>query len=338
MNASFLDLIDLAAERLGASVVEANDEFFAPKENLIKSQGAAWIDGKYTDRGKWMDGWETRRRREPGHDWCIVRLGLPGVVRGVDVDTAFFMGNYPEACAIDVCHFVEAPAGDVTRADWREVLPRTILEGDSHNIFATAEAPGATHVRLRIFPDGGVARLRVYGHVTPDWSAIAREAGGGDVDLAAVAHGGLVIGCSDMFFGSRHNLIMPGDAQTMGDGWETKRRRGPGHDWTIIRLGAAGSIQRLDVDTRHFKGNAPGAFSLDGCSMERDADVLRQAQHEGQPWRQLVPQTPLSPNARHVFREEVLRIGDVTHVRFNIYPDGGVARLRLYGKPHAAQV
>lgn len=181
----------------------------------------------------------------------------------------------------------------------------------------------------------------MYGHVTPDWSAVAR--GTGEIDLAAVEHGGLVIGCSDMFFGSRHNLIMPGEAHNMSDGWETKRRRGPGHDWTIIRLGAPGTIRRLDVDTRHFKGNAPGSFSLDGCSMETDTDVLRQARHEGEPWRRLMPQTPLAPNTRHVF--DVVpgiagspRIADVTHVRFNIYPDGGVGRLRVYGEPRVGQV
>jgi allantoicase len=177
----------------------------------------------------------------------------------------------------------------------------------------------ATHLRLRIFPDGGVARLRVYGDVVADWERLRRR---GDVDLAAVEHGGLVVGCSDSFFGSRHNLIMPGDATHMGDGWETKRRRGPGHDWTIIRLGAAGAIRRIEIDTRHFKGNAPGACSLEGSSDAVD-------------WRELLPRTPLQPHSRHTFEESVQEIGAVTHVRFNIYPDGGVGRLRLYGRPRA---
>jgi allantoicase len=318
VTATFTELIDLASERLGAAVVAANDEFFAPKENLIKQAAPVWIEGKYTERGKWMDGWETRRRRDAGdHDWCIVRLGVRGVVRGVDVDTAYFKGNYPEACAID--------AGDGT--DWREILSRTSLNGDSHNLIAVdgaSSSPGATHLRLRIFPDGGVARLRAYGEVVADWDRLRRR---GDVDLAAIEHGGLVVACSDMFFGSRHNLIMPGDATHMGDGWETKRRRGPGHDWTIIRLGAAGTIRRVEVDTRHFKGNAPGA-----CSLE----ALRQAQGErleGAAWRELLAKTPLQPHARHTFEDHVQAIGDVTHVRFNIFPDGGVGRLRLYGRP-----
>jgi len=308
MTATFLDLVDLASERLGAAVVEANDEFFAPKENLIKPDAPIWIEGKYTERGKWMDGWETRRRRDDGdHDWCIVRLGVRGIVRGVDVDTAFFKGNYPDSCAID--------AGD--GSSWREILARSPLKGDSHNLFPIESAAAATHLRVRIFPDGGVARLRAHGDVVADWDNLRRR---GDVDLAAVEHGGLVVACSDMFFGSRHNLIMPGDATHMGDGWETKRRRGPGHDWTIIRLGVAGTIRRIDVDTRHFKGNAPGACSLD-------------ASVDGESWRELVAKTPLQPHARHTFEDQVHAIGDVTHVRLNIFPDGGVGRLRLYGRP-----
>jgi allantoicase len=318
MTATFLDLVDLASERLGAAVIAANDEFFAPKESLISAAAPISIEGKYTERGKWMDGWETRRRRDGGdHDWCFVRLGVPGIVRGVDVHTAFFKGNYPESCAIDACDtHALATIDDLEQTPWREIVPRTPLEGDAHNLIAAAGDGRATHLRLRIFPDGGVARLRVHGDVVADWDRLRRR---GDVDLAAVEHGGLVIGCSDMFFGSRHNLIMPGDATHMGDGWETKRRRGPGHDWTIIRLGAAGTIRRAEVDTRHFKGNVPGACSLEGGN--------------GIEWRDLLPRLALQPHTRHVFEEELRPAGDVTHVRFNIYPDGGVGRLRLFGRP-----
>jgi allantoicase len=325
MTRAFLDMIDLASARLGAAVVAANDEFFAPKEQLIAPGPPVWAEGRYTERGKWMDGWETRRRREPGHDWCIVRLGSPGVLRGIDVDTSFFTGNYPESCALDVCDLEGVPApADLERAAWREALPPTRLEGDAHNLFEIADAPKATHVRLRIMPDGGVARLRVHGEVAADWPRLRLR---GQIDLAAVEHGGVVVACSDMFFGSRHNLIMPGDALNMGDGWETRRRRGPGHDWTIVRLGTAGAVERVEIDTRHFKGNAPGAASLDAGVFERSS-VPGDAG-----WRELMAQTPLQPHARHTFEREVRAIGDVTHVRFNIYPDGGVGRLRLFGRP-----
>src|SRR5581483_5397094 len=253
-DAAFADLIDLASERLGAVVVAANDDFFAPKENLITASAPRWIEGRYTDRGKWMDGWETRRRRDEGtHDWCVIRLGARGIVRGVDVETTHFKGNYPESCALDAG---ELATGSEAEAHWTEILPRTPLTGDAHNRFAIDGASAATHVRLRIFPDGGVARLRVYGEVVADWARLRRR---GEIDLAAAEHGGFVVSCSDMFFGSRNNLIMPGDATHMGDGWETKRRRGPGHDWSLVRLAAPGTIRRVEIDTRHFKGNAPGA-------------------------------------------------------------------------------
>jgi allantoicase len=310
MTDQFLDLLDLASERLGGAAVDCNDEFFAFKDNLVKAAPAEWREGLYTDRGKWMDGWETRRRRDvtpESHDWCVVRLGVDGIVRGVDVETTHFKGNYPESCAIDLGN----------GQTWTEALSRTRLAGDSHNHFAIAAASAASHVRLRIYPDGGVARLRVYGDVVAEWERLRRR---GDVDLAAAEHGALVVACSDMFFGSRHNLIMPGDASHMGDGWETKRRRGAGHDWTIIRLAIGGTIRRAEVDTRHFKGNAPGACSLDGSS-------------DGTTWTELMARTSLSPHAKHSFEDQIRAIGHVTHVRFNIFPDGGVGRLRLFGRP-----
>ena len=319
MTHSFIDLVDLASERLGAAAIAANDEFFAAKDNLLKRDPAVWREGEYTERGKWMDGWETRRRRDAGdHDWCIVRLGARGIVRGVDIDTSFFRGNFPAACAIEACDVGGVPAIDaLVRAAWQEIMPRAVLQGDSHNLIAVEQATPATHLRLRIFPDGGVARLRAYGEVVADWDRLRRR---GDVDLAAVEHGGTVIACSDMFFGSRHNLIMPGDATHMGDGWETKRRRGPGYDWTIVRLGAEGTIRRVEVDTRHFKGNAPGA-----CSLEASRDQ--------QTWTDLLARTPLQPDTRHLFEDELIPVGDVAYARLNIFPDGGVARLRLFGRP-----
>src|SRR5437762_9383208 len=216
----FTELIDLASERLGGAVLFANDDFFAEKENLLKPAAPIFIDGKYTDRGKWMDGWESRRCRTPGFDWCIVRLGLPGIVRGVVVDTSFFRGNYPEQCSLEACNVLGQPSVEQLLSDeisWREILPRSNLKGDSLNPFEVNDDGRVTHLRFKIFPDGGVARLRVYGEVLPDWQSIKRI--GGQVDLAAVEHGGLVLSCSDMFFGHRHNLIMPGRALNMSDGW-----------------------------------------------------------------------------------------------------------------------
>jgi len=314
---TFTDLVDVAAARLGGEVLLANDEFFAPKENLLRPEKPVWREGEYTDRGKWMDGWETRRRRTPGHDWCIVRLGLPAVLHGVMVDTSYFKGNYPEQCSIEACA-VDGPAqADAlaagTGVEWREVLPRSALRGDAENAFSIADRGRVTHLRFNIYPDGGVARLRVYGE--PVRGPGLRP--GVTVDLSALENGALVVACSDMFFGHRHNLILPGRSTHMGDGWETKRRRGPGHDWTIVRLAARGTIQRVEVDTHHFKGNAPESCSIESCdAAEADA------------WTTLLPQTALQPHAQHRFE---VSAGPATHARLAIYPDGGIARLRLFG-------
>jgi allantoicase len=313
----FTDLVDLAAERLGGAVLAANDEFFAPKENLLKAGEAVWKEGEYTEVGKWMDGWETRRRREPGHDWCVVRLGLPGALRGVIVDTAHFRGNYPESCSLEACAVGGYPRPEELKAAaWTEILSRSPLAGNAKNHFPIARETGrVTHLRFNIYPDGGVARLRVFGEVAPDWRRLTRH--GGEIDLAAAENGGLVLSCSDMFFGNRQNLILPGPPLGMHDGWETRRRRGPGHDWAIVRLGARGTLHRVEVDTSHFKGNAPGSCSIEGRDGEED-------------WREILPLTPLRPHTLHRF-DEIAAAGPVTHARLNIHPDGGVARLRLFG-------
>lgn len=325
----FTELIDLASERLGTAVLWANDDFFAPKENLLKASAAVFIEGKYTDLGKWMDGWESRRRRTPGFDWCIIRLGLPGVIRGVVADTSHFKGNYPEQCSLEAWANDDLPTTEQLISDsvpWTEILPQSNLRGDSLNPFAISSEQRCTHLRFKIYPDGGVARLRVYGEVTPDWDRLKRI--GGEIDLAALENGGLVLSCSDMFFGHRHNLIMPGRAANMSDGWETKRRRGPGHDWTIIKLGAPGNIRRLEIDTSWFKGNFPDSCSLEACDAA-DAPVEK-LQNPEFVWTPVLSRTKLQAHTRHFF-DEVMDTGLTSHVRFNIFPDGGVSRLRIYG-------
>ncbi len=323
----FTELIDLASERLGGAVLFANDEFFAPKENLLKASAPIFIEGKYTDLGKWMDGWESRRRRSPGHDWCLIRLGLPGIIRGVIVDTAHFRGNYPEQCSLEGCSIDGLPTVEQLTSEeteWTEVLPLSDLIGNSPNLFATDTDDRFTHLRFKIYPDGGVARLRVYGEVVPDWERLKRS--GSEIDLAAVENGGLVLSCSDMFFGHKHNLIMPGRAVNMSDGWETKRRRSPGHDWATIKLGKRGTIRCVEVDTSYFKGNYPDSCSLEAC--ETSGNVLP----EHLAWKPVLPREKLQAHTRHFFDKEILDAGTISHVRFNIYPDGGVSRLRLFGR------
>ena len=328
--ASFTDLVDLASERLGGASIHCTDDFFAGMDNLVKAKEPVWDELAYTDRGKWMDGWESKRAHRENHldadgsehhDDCVVRLGAPGLVRGVVVDTAFFRGNFPSHCEIDGAVVDGYPAASAVAADarWLPLLPRSALAGNSKNAFAIVSDVRVTHVRLRIFPDGGVARLRVYGEPLPDW----RVHGGldGELDLASCELGGLVVACSDMFFGSRHNLLFPGPSGGMHDGWETRRSRRAGFDWAVVRLAARGAPRRVVVDTSHFKGNCPESFALEGCDRYDGERTV---------WRELVARVPLQPHTRHVFTP-ASGAAACSHVRLRVYPDGGVARFRLYG-------
>jgi allantoicase len=342
----FTELVDLAQERLGATVVCANDDFFAPKDNLLKADKPIWIEGKYTDRGKWMDGWETRRRRTPGHDFAIVRLGAPGIVRGVIVDTAFFKGNYPEHCSIDACSSLGNPGADELASPatkWFPLLAKTPLAGDAQNKFAIDVGARVTHVRLNIFPDGGVARLRILGEVAPAPRWLGRPGSASEVDLAAVENGGVVALCNDMFFGSRHNLIMPGRSANMGDGWETRRsgrvgtprawdeqgRESKKPDWVIVKLAAIGTIHRVEIDTNHFKGNAPESASLAVAHAPHagEADLAK----DDRAWHEIIGRTKIQPHTRHFYEREIVEHAPATHAKLSIFPDGGISRLRLFG-------
>jgi allantoicase len=319
----FTGLIDLASDLVGGAALETNDEFFAPAENLVKASGPVFIPDKYTDRGKWMDGWESRRKRRPGHDWCIIRLGLPGIIRAIDVNTAHFLGNFPSHCSLDA-----SGAHDTKIIDWTPALGKMRLEGGRSNLFDVAHDGRATHVRLNIFPDGGVARLRVYGEVVPD--LVKLKASTEPVDLASVANGGRVIASSDEFFGHQQNLIMPGRPANMGGGWETRRRRGPGYDWIILQLGARTAIERISVETEHYKGNYPDRCSIECCDA---GGAIAQDLITGKArWAELLTESKLTPDAVRLFETELSPVAPATHVRLNIFPDGGISRLRIFGK------
>ncbi|TPW16041.1 MAG: hypothetical protein FD129_794 [bacterium] len=317
--------IELSAEQIGGRTLSANDEFFAPMENLLKGSAPVWKEGEYTERGKWMDGWETRRRREPGHDWCVIRLGLPGVLRAVLVDTAFFRGNFPESFSLEAASLEEG-AGVDEGVRWFSMLPVTVLAGNTVHRFPVDCPWRVTHLRLNIFPDGGVARFKAFGAALPDRTLT--ENYDGRIDLAGMVNGGEVLASSDMFFSDRNNMIRSGSSTHMADGWETKRRRGPGHDWAILRLGTEGIIDSAQIDTTHFKGNAPGRAKLElaqapGVPADRMSDAAIA-------WKTLLPETTLAPDRIHEFAPELAAVGPATHARLSIYPDGGVARLRRW--------
>ena len=310
--ADFTHLPDLALRTYGGSVVAASDESFAEKESLIKPGRPGFTPETFGNKGQVYDGWETRRRREPGHDWALVRLGIPGVIRGVVIDTAWFTGNYPPRASVEAAAVPGHPSpGEVLEASWTEIVPMARLRGDREHFFPVTDETRYTHVRLNIHPDGGVARLRVHGEARPDLSIYD----GLGFDLAALANGGLVTACSDEFYSSPNNVIAPGLARHQAEGWETARRRDGGNDWIIIRLAGRGRISLAEIDTTNLLYNAPAAVTLTGIDGDHEVELL--------------PTTRLQPDTPHRFRLD----GDtpVTHVRVDIHPDGGLARVRLHG-------
>jgi len=322
---AFTQLTDLAAERLGGKVLYATDDFFAEKENLIAPTRGVFIADKYTDRGKWMDGWESRRKRVPGHDWAVIQLATSGKIKGFDIDTNFFLGNHPPHASIEAIYIENADGiTDWDALSWKEILPKSHLDAGSQNFYESNSDAIYTHLRLHIYPDGGVARLRVYGEVFKNWDTFDASK---ELDLVAAINGGQAIACNDMFFSAMSNLIMPNRGANMGDGWETKRNRTPNNrDWVILKLAHKGTVDRIIVDTCHFKGNYPDSCSIEACVSDTD-DVANNAS-----WQTLLPQQKLSADFIHEFTKEVNAIGAVTHIRLNIFPDGGVSRLRIFGK------
>ncbi len=319
------DWIDLAQPRLGAEIVSCSDDFFAECSRMLQAHDAVFIDGKFDDNGKWMDGWETRRRRNGGYDHAIVKLGLAGIIKGVDIDTSHFTGNFPPAGSLDACFCMGSPDDET---EWVAVIPSVSLKADSHHYFEVDDARAFSHIRLNIFPDGGVARLRIYGQVQCDWEEKDKNQ---TYDLAAVESGARAIAWNDSHYGSPANLLAPGRGVNMGDGWETRRRREPGHDWCIIELGHAGQIEDIIIDTAHFKGNYPDRCSIQAALVEGGTtdSIITQSQF----WPDLLPSSKLEMDTVHEFSDTIQPRGPISHVRLSVFPDGGISRIRLFGKP-----
>ena len=317
------DGINLASSRLGARAVRATDEFFAPLSRMLSSENPVWREGVYDDNGKWMDGWESRRKRTPGHDHAVIALACAGRVTGFDVDTSYFTGNYPPEVSIEAINTGSVSEDPEDDAEWIEVLPRSPL-GPNTNHFLYCHRPTVpwTHLRVHIYPDGGIARLRAYGTPEFDWNSVDLLE---EVDLVHAFHGGRAAAFSDAHYGHPERMLAPGRGVNMGDGWETARRRGAGHDWTVLKLGHPGYIRRAIVDTAHFKGNYPHHCLLRGAALSSTSEGLPPSSE----WRILMPGMILGPDAVHAFDVDTPEL--VTHVRFEIHPDGGVSRLRLIG-------
>jgi allantoicase len=318
---------NVADMRLGAVALFATDEFFAAKERMLQPGEPQWRAGVYDAHGKWMDGWESRRRRDQGHDYCVVRLGAAATLSVLEIDTRHFTGNYPPLASVEGCN-LEAGGDPGPETRWSVLLEQVPLSGNQRNVFPVPATKVWTHLKLNIFPDGGVARFRAYGTVQYDWAA----AGTGEpVDLVAALHGGRAIACSDEHYGSMHNVLLPGRGTSMADGWETRRRREPGYDWVILQLGTHGRVRHVEIDTAHFKGNFPHQVSIQGASLGAQgyAHVASQSLY----WPTLLEPQYLRADSEQRFAAELRDVGAISHVRVNIHPDGGLSRVRVFGVP-----
>ncbi|XP_071525568.1 allantoicase-like isoform X2 [Panulirus ornatus] len=358
------------SSKLGGRVLFATDDWFAVAENLLKESLPEWREGEFTECGKWMDGWETRRRRKPGHDWCIIKLGVPGVIEGVDVDTSYFTGNFAPRVSLQATVLSEQDEAIIperrsvfgTEASndsliqmetlhsekWETIIPMTDARpgyrDTCHTYMPSTSNHRFTHVRFNIFPDGGVARLKVFGFAVPDWSLVAPSQ---LLDLAGVSNGGVCLEYSDAHYGHPRNLISPGRGVTMADGWETARRldRPPvlvgqaggvlavaGFEWTVLRLGHPGKISRIEIDTHHFKGNFPDSCRIDGCFLQSQQKESEGIGTNDSLWQVILPPQKMRAHSLHHYESEALSLATpVSHVRIVMAPDGGISRVRIFG-------
>lgn len=319
------DYVNLASPLMGSEAVVASDDFFADKARILQDAPATFLPGVFDEHGKWMDGWETRRRRGGGNDWLLIRLGVPGVVKGVDIDTSHFTGNYPPGAMLEGMFSETPPAPD---GRWRPLVRTTPLGPDAHHYAVVSDPEPVNWLKLSIFPDGGIARLRVHGAPFREWTEAEKT---GEIELSAAKNGGRIIAYNDAHYGDVLRLLAEGRGTNMGDGWETRRRREPGNDWIIVALAAPGVVERVEVDTAHFKGNFPDRCSLQAALVEQAAQQALVTQSMF--WPQLLGEKTLEADAIHGFSgADLSALGPVSHVRFNIFPDGGVSRLRLFGR------
>lgn len=320
--AQIQQLTNLADTRIGAKVIECSDDFFAEANRMLQFDAPIFVEDKFDDHGKWMDGWETRRKRHSGYDWAIIKLGVIGKIKTLDIDTTFFTGNYPASAAVEACY---APNDDLSTATWHSILKNNVLGPSQHHLLDIQDDQIFSHVRLNIFPDGGIARFRVYGEVQ-----LQIKDSNQTIDLLALENGGRVIAYSDAHFGHPRNLINPNRGINMGDGWETKRRRAPGFDWCVLALGQSGAIEKIEIDTAHFKGNYPAQVSIQAVYVKdaTDPQLIPQSMF----WPFLLEAQDMQMDHIHSYINEIISTEKISHIRVNMIPDGGISRIRLWGK------
>ena len=317
-------LIDLAQPRLGTKVIYKTDDFFASAHRIINPAPAVWKEGVFDTHGKWMDGWESRRKRTSGHDYLIIKLGKPGRIKKIDVDTSHFNGNQPSMVSLEGCNLLKNQT--IKQAKWFQILGKKKTKANSHHFFTVSNNKVITHVKFNIFPDGGVARLRLYGNIATENIKYGNQT----INLTAMVNGASVIACNNEHFGKAENILAPGKAINMGDGWETRRRRGPGYDWLIINSVPGKQIKAIEISTHHFKGNYPSHCTLQAAYVKKGSanQIIKQSNK----WKHLLNQAKLSANKTHKFKNQLMKNDKINYIKINIFPDGGISRIKLIGK------
>ncbi|KAF9356626.1 Allantoicase [Mortierella sp. AD094] len=311
---------ELASSAKGGKVLEISDELFGEGFHLIKDEPAIEDKNRETANGFWKDGWETRRHNKTTHHTATIKLASPGTIAGFDIDTSFFDGSHPAYASVEACLLVD---GVQDSYEWKEILPKIPLSGNSHHYYGLKASDDVfTHIKLKMYPDGGIARLRVFGNVSPIFPDEKTV-----LNLASLANGARVIKSSDDRYGKPTNIILPTAGLNTRDGWQTRRSREEGHhDWVEIKLGATGILQSIEVDTTHFRGNSPDFVSLDACNSEYN-DVLYDPEVR---WVNLLKKTEVEGDKKNIYALVAHHVS-YTHVRLNIFPDGGISRLRVFG-------
>ena len=320
----FKNTVNLAEPKFGSKIIYKTDEFFGVASRILNAQQPIFKEGVYDKHGKWMDGWETRRKRKSGHDYLIIKLGRPGKIFNVDIDTSFFSGNQPSKASLQACFSKKNPT---KKTQWKTILEKKTLGPDKNHNFKIRNHSTFNFIRLNIFPDGGVARLRLNGQV--DLEKIKLK--GNNVNLSSILNGSTIVGCNNEHFGKAENVLSPGVGINMGDGWETRRSRGKNFDWIIIKFGMSGIINKLEIDTHHFKGNYPDSFTVQSAlvpSKLKSKKIINSSKK----WKFFLGKTKLNPHKKHIYKSNTFKKNKVNCLRINIFPDGGISRVRAFGK------
>ena len=320
----FKNTVNLAEPKFGSKIIYKTDQFFGAASRILNSQKAIFKEGIYDHHGKWMDGWETRRKRKVGHDYLIIKLGRPGKIFNVDIDTSFFSGNQPSEASLQACYSKIKPSKNT---NWKTILNKKKLGPDKNHNFKIKNHSTFNFIKLNIFPDGGIARLKLNGKV--DLEKINLK--GKNVNLSLISNGSTIVGCNNEHFGKAENVLSPGVGVNMGDGWETRRSRGKNFDWIIIKFGMPGIINKLEIDTHHFKGNYPETFTVQ-CALISNKAKSKNIVKKSKKWKLLLGKTKLKPHKKHSFKSKTFKKNKINYLKINIFPDGGISRVRAFGQ------